>query len=118
MADVIGSKDKYVALFNVSPPPPPGGRRGRGGFGGPPPGGAPGTNAPAVAAAPAMNARRLIRNATLPAKVSLTLSDIGITGSATVRDLWNQKDLGSVSDTVSATVNSHGAVLFRIHPAN
>jgi hypothetical protein len=125
VADVPGSKDKYVALFNTSPAPPPGGRRGRGGFGGfgGPPGGPPGTNAPAtnapVAAAPPTNAPPVVDPAAkLPAEVSLALADIGITGSATVRDLWNQKYLGSVTGTVSATVNSHGAVLLRIHPEN
>jgi hypothetical protein len=106
MADVPDSKDKYVALFNVSPPPPPGGPRGRGGFGGPP-GGVPGTNAGANVPA-----------ALLPAEVSVSLAELNLTGSATVRDLWNQKDLGSVSGMVSATVNSHGAALYRIHPEN
>jgi hypothetical protein len=118
VADMPNSKDKYVALFNTSPAPPPGrGRRGgRGGFGGAP------TNAPATnvvaAAVPATNAPAVDPSATLPAEVSLTLADIGITGSATVRDLWNHKDLGTVKDTVSETVNSHGAVLLKIHPEN
>jgi len=35
-----------------------------------------------------------------------------------VRDLWNQKDFGSATGTVSEMVNSHGAVLLRIHPDN
>jgi len=126
VADVPGSKDKYVALFNVFPPPPLDLRRRRGGFGGfgGPPGGSPSTNAPAnIAAAapppPATNAPTVIDPAALlPATVSLSLADIGITGSAMVRDLWAQKDLGSVTGTVSATVNSHGAALFRIHPEN
>ena len=72
-----------------------------------------------VVSAPATNAPVVVDPAAnLPAEVSLALADIGITGSATVRDLWNQKDLGSVTGTVSATVNSHGAVLLRIHPTN
>jgi hypothetical protein len=53
-----------------------------------------------------------------PVSISVSFADIGITGPATVRDLWTQKDLGGVTGTVSATVNSHGAVLFRIHPQN
>jgi hypothetical protein len=122
VADVPNSKDKYVALFNTSPPPPPGSGRRRGGFGGPP-GGAPGTNAPTtnapVTAAPGTNAPVVVDPAAkLPAEVSLTLADIGITGSVTVRDLWNQKDLGSATGAVSEMVNSHGAVLLRIHPEN
>ena len=122
VADMPNSKDKYVALFNTSPAPPPGGgRRGRGGFGGF--GGARGTNAPVtnapVVVAPVMNTPVAVDPAAkLPAEVSFALADIGITGSATVRDLWNQKDLGSVTGKVSATVNSHGAVLLRIHPEN
>jgi hypothetical protein len=115
VADVAGSNDKYVALFNTSPVPVGGGRRGRGGFGGPP-GGAPRTNAPATA--PEAENPPTDPAATLPANVSLSLADIGITGSATVRDLWKQKDLGTVTGTVSAMVNSHGAVLLRIHPEN
>jgi hypothetical protein len=110
VADVVNSKDKYVALFNTSPAPPPGrGRRGRGGT---PPGAAT-TNAPAVeTSVPADPA------ANLPAIISVALADIGITGAASVRDLWSQKNLGDVNGTVSATVNSHGAVLLRIHPEN
>ena len=115
VADVAGSNDRYVALFNTSPVPVGGGRRGRGGFGGPP-GGAPRTNAPATA--PEAENPPTDPAATLPANVSLSLADIGITGSATVRDLWKQKDLGTVTGTVSAMVNSHGAVLLRIHPEN
>jgi len=125
VADVPGTKDKYVALFNVAPPPPPDTRRRRGGFGGfgGPPGGPPTTNAPANIAAspatPATNTPAVIDPAELlPATVELSLAQLGITGSATVRDLWAQKDLGSVTGTISATVNSHGAALFRIHPEN
>jgi hypothetical protein len=72
-----------------------------------------------VAAAPVTNAPVAVDPAAkLPAEVSLTLADIGITGSASVRDIWNQKDLGNVTGTVSEIVNSHGAVLLRIHPTN
>ncbi len=102
VAEVPGSKDKYVALFNTSPPPSPiGGRRGRGG-----PGGAPATNAP-PASDPA---------AALPARISVALADLGFSGSCTARDLWTHKDLGAVNGEVSAMVNSHGAVLLRVHP--
>jgi alpha-galactosidase len=125
VADVAGSADKYLALFNTSPAPPPGSGRRRGGFGpggpggpgGPPPEmptpGESATNATATNAIPAIDPA-----ATLPAKISVALADIGLSGSCKVRDLWVQKDLGEVTDTVSATVNSHGAVLLRIHPEN
>ena len=108
VADVPGTKDKYVALFNTSPPPPPGrGRRG------PPP-----VVELADNSAGATNKPAATPPTTEPVSISVSFADIGITGSATVRDLWRQKDLGGVTGTVSATVNSHGAVLFRIHPQN
>jgi hypothetical protein len=105
VADVPGTKDKYVALFNTSPPPPGRGRRG------PPPvvelaDNSAGANNKPAAAPPTRE----------PVSISVSFADIGITGPATVRDVWRQKDLGTVTGTVSATVNSHGAVLFRIHP--
>ncbi len=104
VADVPGSKDKYVALFNAAPI---GGRRGRGGF--------PGRNAvPANGALPASPA--VDPAATEPAKVSVALADLGLSGSCAVRDLWTHKDLGPVNGEVSALVNSHGAVLLRVHP--
>jgi hypothetical protein len=104
VADVPGSKDKYVALFNASPAPSGGGRRNRGGSGG--------TN---TASAVEM-AKASAPGATEPAEISVALADIGLSGSCRVRDLWAQKDLETVSGTISATVNSHGAVLLRVHP--
>jgi hypothetical protein len=105
-ADVPDSKDKYVAIFNASPPPVPT-RRGRGR--GP-------TTAPSVAplAVPAASNPA----ATQPASISVSLADIGLTGPCTVRDLWSHQDLGSAGDAISAVVNSHGAVLYRVHPVN
>ncbi len=116
VADVPGTKDKYVALFNANPAPPPGrGRRAR-----PATTAAPGaTTAPqlagdAPAAAPAASNPALLQ----PADVSLSLADIGITGPVKVRDLWAQKDLGTSNGAITASVNSHGAVLYRISPQN
>jgi hypothetical protein len=97
VADVPGSGDKYVALFNAAPAPVPGGnRRGRGG-----PAAAAPVNDPATS---------------LPAQVTVTLADIGLTTPCNVRDLWAQKDIGPAAGAVSAQVNSHGAVLLRLHP--
>jgi hypothetical protein len=48
----------------------------------------------------------------------VALSEIGLSGSCKARDLWTQKDLGAFTGTVSATVNSHGAVLLRLRPDN
>jgi hypothetical protein len=35
----------------------------------------------------------------------------GISGSQTVRDLWQQKDLGTFDRTFTAKVPAHGAVM-------
>jgi hypothetical protein len=93
VADVPGSTGKYVALFNAVPAPAGGGRR-----------------TPA-AAPPAADP-----TATQPARVSVALAEIGLSGSCKVRDLWAQKDLGTATESVSAMVNSHGAVLLTVRP--
>jgi alpha-galactosidase len=49
-----------------------------------------------------------------PTPVAAKFSDLGLTGSQPVRDLWLHKDLGRVSTQFSATVPRHGAVLVRI----
>jgi hypothetical protein len=99
-ADVPDSKDKYLAIFNASPAPSGGGRS-RGG-----PAAASPKPSP-VAADPA---------ATQAANISISLADIGFSGPCKVRDLWTHKDLGGVTVSISATVNSHEAVLYRVHP--
>jgi hypothetical protein len=102
VADIPESKDKYVAMFNTSPPPPPGRGRGRGR-------GA----ATATAAAPAVPNPA----ATQPVVVMVNLADLGFATACTVRDLWSHKDLGTIKDAIAATINSHGAVLYRVSPA-
>jgi hypothetical protein len=97
VADAPGSSDKYIALFNTSPAPAAGGRR-RG------------------AAPPATNAPAANTDATQPREVSISLMDIGVAGPAKVRDLWNHKDLGTVTGTLTQTINSHGAGLYRVQP--
>jgi alpha-galactosidase len=47
--------------------------------------------------------------------VSVKFSDIGVGHSASVRDLWEKKDLGSFTDNFSTDVPEHGVVLVRIH---
>ena len=44
-------------------------------------------------------------------------SDLGLAGKQAVRDLWRQKDLGDFTDSFSAKVGRHGAVLVRIIPS-
>ncbi len=101
VADVPDSKDKYLAMFNAAPAPAPRGRgRGRG---------LPDTAATTPAANP---------SETQPVEISVSLVDIGLSGKYAVRDLWAHKDLGIVTEKISATVNSHGAVLYRIKSAN
>jgi alpha-galactosidase len=52
-----------------------------------------------------------------PATVTLHLSDLGLKGPQTVRDLWRQKDIGQRTGEFSAPVNPHGVVLIRLIPA-
>ena len=49
-------------------------------------------------------------------RVSVSFSDLGITGKATVRDLWNKQDLGVFSDTFGQELPLHGAGLYRLIP--
>ena len=94
-----GSKNKYLALFNVSPAPAPRGRRG-------------GLRANAAAAAPNGPAA----DATEPRSVSVSLSDLGYSGPVKVRDLWNHKDLGTATGAFAREINSHGAGLYLLQP--
>lgn len=49
--------------------------------------------------------------------VTTKLSDIGLTGTATARDLWNHKNLGKVTGTLTAAdVPIHGSRLFTVTP--
>ena len=48
------------------------------------------------------------------AKISVALNDLGLTGPCKIRDLWAQKDIGVADTEIAVTVNSHGAVLYRV----
>ena len=48
------------------------------------------------------------------AKVTAKWSDMGVTGSHKVRDLWKHEDLGKVADQYSVEVPSHGVVMIKI----
>jgi hypothetical protein len=78
-----------------------------GGFGGP------GGPAPAPTNGPAADL-----GATEPRDISVSLVDIGVAGPAKLRDLWNPKDLGVITDKLTQTINSHGAGLYRVQPQN
>jgi hypothetical protein len=115
VADVPGTKDKYLAVFNTSPPPPPANVRRRG-----PPANAV-TNTPAasnsVVVAPVVAPVTNNPAATLPASISVSLADLGFTGDCQVRDLWARKELGVITGTFAPVINSHGAGLYRVSPA-
>ncbi|HLH19195.1 MAG TPA: glycoside hydrolase family 27 protein [Bryobacteraceae bacterium] len=48
------------------------------------------------------------------ARVTAKWSDIGISGSHPVRDLWKHEDLGSIAGSYSAEVPSHGVVAIKV----
>jgi hypothetical protein len=102
IADVPGSKDKYLALFNTSPTPL-GGRRG--GFAG-----------PGAQTQPPTNSLPANPGANEPREISVSLADLSIAGPTKVRDLWHHQDLGIFTGTLTQSINSHGAGLYRIHP--
>jgi len=50
------------------------------------------------------------------APVTVTWSDLGLTGKQKVRDLWRQKNVGEFGDKYTAKVPRHGVVLVRVWP--
>jgi hypothetical protein len=52
------------------------------------------------------------------ANVTANWSNLGFSGSATVRDLWSHTDLGSFSNGFSATLNTHASRLLKVVPAS
>jgi alpha-galactosidase len=50
----------------------------------------------------------------MPQDVNLRWSDIGLSGSQKVRDLWQQKDLGQIPEQIQVRVPRHGAVLLKV----
>jgi alpha-galactosidase len=59
----------------------------------------------------------LINRGEMPSDVTVKWSDLGITGSHTVRDLWRQKDLGTQDTAFTTTVGRHGAAMIKISAA-
>lgn len=51
-----------------------------------------------------------------PAELTLSWSDLGVSGKQHVRDLWRQKDLGKFGKEFHATVQRHGVALVKITP--
>lgn len=57
---------------------------------------------------------------TPPGNVTVTIElsklNLGITGTVKVRDVWQKKDLGDVTDTFTTNVNHHGSVFLILMP--
>ena len=51
-----------------------------------------------------------------PRPITLKFTDLGLKTPQRIRDLWRQKDIGTFTDTFTATVPPHGVKLINIHP--
>jgi len=49
-------------------------------------------------------------------RISVTGKEIGLTSQTKVRDLWAHKELGTIRESYSASVPSHGLVMIRVSP--
>lgn len=49
------------------------------------------------------------------AEITVKRSDLDLSGSFTVRDVWKQEDIGQLGESYSALVPSHGVKLLRIY---
>jgi alpha-galactosidase len=52
------------------------------------------------------------------AKVTAHWSDVGLHGSASVRDLWKHESLGDSTEAFSSDVPSHGVTLVKVQPSH
>ena len=50
------------------------------------------------------------------ARLSVSWTELTISGKQTARDLWRQKELGVIDDSMAATVPRHGVALIRLTP--
>jgi len=60
----------------------------------------------------------LFNRSASPAKVTARWSDIGLHGSANVRDLWKHESLGQSTEAFSSDVPSHGVTLVKVQPSH
>jgi len=58
----------------------------------------------------------LFNRAQVAQTLTVNWSDLGFSGNATVRDLWQHADMGIFENSYSAQVNSHGVVFIRVAP--
>ena len=59
----------------------------------------------------------LFNRGEMAATVTAKWSDLGLQGKQRLRDLWRQKDLGTLEGQYSAPVPSQGVLLLRLWPA-
>ena len=72
-----------------------------------------------ITAAEALDGGRYVaffNQAKEPYDAEILLSQLGLSGEHTVRDLWQRRDLGTVSTSVTVAVPSHGARLIKLTP--
>lgn len=53
----------------------------------------------------------------VPKRVTADLADLGITGDASVKDIWANRNLGRMSE-LSSVITTHGTQLLRVTPKN
>ncbi|MET7747074.1 carbohydrate-binding protein [Micromonospora sp. NPDC005367] len=58
----------------------------------------------------------LFNLADAPAAVTADWASLGFTGNASVRDLWNRRNLGTYRNRLTATLPAHGSRLFTVRP--
>ncbi|MGC5307652.1 alpha-galactosidase D [Micromonospora zamorensis] len=51
-----------------------------------------------------------------PASVTAHWASFGFTGNASVRDVWNRRDLGAQKNAITAALPAHGSRLFTVRP--
>ncbi|MGC4796268.1 alpha-galactosidase D [Micromonospora saelicesensis] len=51
-----------------------------------------------------------------PASVTAHWASFGFTGNASVRDVWNRRDLGTQRNAITAALPAHGSRLFTVRP--
>lgn len=92
VADIPGSKDKYLAVFNAR-------------------------KKQSVDPQKADSTSKLTSSQNRSVKIPVNLSELGFKKSVKVRDLWLHKDLGKYNSEFAPEVPSHGARLYRLTPS-
>ena len=58
----------------------------------------------------------LLNSGNVTQDVTAHFSDIGLSGTAIVRDLWAHEDQGTASDNITRSIDSHSAVMLLLKP--